>query len=83
MQNPVPREKIVSAGSQLEEFRADELAGALHLLDPGRAHLGITSRELPPDVKGAYDRTEPIYGTEYMQIPMDEKLIQEVGGQAD
>ena len=78
MQHPVPRDKIVSAGSLLEEFRADELAAALQLLDPRRASLGVTSRELPPDVQGSFDRTEPIYGTQYMQMRLDEAFMREV-----
>jgi len=75
MQHPVPRDKIVSAGSLLEEFRADELSAALQLLDPKRASIGVSSRELPPGVEGSFDRTEPIYGTEYMQMPIGEQFF--------
>lgn len=78
MQHPVPREKIVSAGSLFEDFRADELAAALQLLDPRRATIGVTSRELPPGVEGTYDRTEPIYGTEYKQMRLGDDFYKEV-----
>ncbi len=78
MQDPVPRDKIVSAGSLLGEFKADELAAAIQLLDPRRATIGMTSRDLPPGVEGTYNETEPIYGTEYMQMRLGEDFYQEV-----
>ena len=78
MQGPVPREKILSAGSLLEEFRADELASVLQLLDPMRASVGLSAKELPPGVEGTFDQTEPIYGTEYKQMRLDDAFMQEV-----
>ena len=78
MQHPVPRDKIVSSGSLLEDFRPDELAAALHLLDPRLATIGVTSRELPPGVEGTFDKTEPIYGTEYKQIRITDEFMKEV-----
>ena len=78
MQHPVPREKIVSSGSLLEEFRADEISAVLQLLDPRRATIGVTSKELPPGVEGTFDRTEPIYGTEYKQVQFSEDFMRDV-----
>ena len=78
MQGPVPREKILSAGSLLEEFRADEMASVLQLLDPMRASVGLSSRELPPGMEGTFDQTEPIYGTEYKQMRLDDAFMKEV-----
>jgi insulysin len=78
MQRPLPREKIVSGGGLLEDFRPDEVAAVLQLLDPRRATVGITTRELPKDVDGSFDRNEPIYGTEYTQRPIPERILKEV-----
>jgi insulysin len=40
--------------------------------------VGITTRELPKDVDGSFDRNEPIYGTEYTQRPIPERILKEV-----
>ena len=77
MQRPLPREKIVSGGGLLEEFRPIEVAAALQLMDPQYATLGVTSRELPKGIEGTFDQTEPIYGTEYKQIKMPEDITKE------
>ena len=78
MQIPVPREKIISGKALLEEFRADELAAALQLLDPRRAVIGITAKEVPQGVESTYNMTEPVYGTEYAQVKFSEELLKEV-----
>lgn len=76
MQEPVPRDKIVSAKYVVEEFRPDEVVAALKLLDPRKATVGVTCREIPGDI--AYDQKEPIYGTEYHQEKLGEDFLKEV-----
>lgn len=78
MQRPLPREKIVSGMYLLEEFRPDEVAMTLQMLDPRKAMVGVTTKELPKDVGKTYDQTEPIYGTEYTQFKLSDEFIQEV-----
>ncbi|ORY34641.1 putative A-factor processing enzyme [Naematelia encephala] len=77
LQEPVPRDQIVSARSLLGEFDAEVLSQALQLLDPRRAVIGVTAKELPKEVEGSFDQKEPIYGTEYKQIPFSEELLKE------
>ena len=78
MQKPFPREKIISGGSLLEEFRSDELVAAIQCLDPRKSVIGITGRKLPAGVEGTFDLVEPIYGTEYKQVKLDEAFMREV-----
>lgn len=78
LQHPVPRDKIVSAGSLLEDYNEKELTAALQLLEPRNAILGVTSKEMPKGVEGVRDQKEPIYGTEYLQVPLSEKFLNEV-----
>ncbi|WVQ84725.1 hypothetical protein IAT38_006882 [Cryptococcus sp. DSM 104549] len=77
LQSPVPREKIVSSKWLFEEFREDELSKALQLLDPRRARVNVTCKELPTNVEGTWDGVEKIYGTEYKQIKLDEAFMEE------
>jgi insulysin len=78
MQEPVPRDRIVSSKYVMEEWRPEEVEAVLQLLDPRRASVGVTSRELPPDVEGLFELKEPIYGTEYKQIKVPEEFMKEV-----
>ncbi len=80
MQEPVPREKIVSSKYTLEAFNEDELAAGLMLLDPRRATMGVISQTLPKDVaaEGSWDKVEPIYGTQYTQRRLSDDFIREV-----
>ncbi|WWD20389.1 hypothetical protein CI109_104865 [Kwoniella shandongensis] len=77
LQSPVPREKLISSKWLVEDFKADELSAALQLLDPRRANIGITCQELPKDVEGTFDQTEPIYGTEYKRVKFSEDFLKE------
>ncbi|WVF68403.1 hypothetical protein IAT40_003168 [Kwoniella sp. CBS 6097] len=77
MQSPVPREKVISSKWLVEEYRKDELQAALQLLDPRRATIGVTCKELPKDVEGTFDQKEAIYGTEYKRVKFDEEFLKE------
>ncbi|ORX37612.1 Metalloenzyme, LuxS/M16 peptidase-like protein [Kockovaella imperatae] len=77
MQKPLPRDKILSGGARLEEFREDEIIAAIQCLDPRTSVIGITGRELPADVEGSFNLTEPIYGTEYKMMKLDKAFMKE------
>lgn len=78
MQRPLPREKIVSGISLLEEFNPEHVALTLQMLDPRKAMVGVTSKEMPKDVTATFDQKEPIYGTEYAQIKLSDEFMKEV-----
>ena len=78
MQRPLPREKIVSGISLLEEFNPEDVVLTLQMLDPRKAMVGITSKEMPKDVTASFDQKEPIYGTEYTQIKLSDEFMKEV-----
>lgn len=80
MQSPVPREKILTSKYLIEEFKYDELANALQMLDPRRATVGVTCRELPSGVDAKFDKTEPIYGTEYCELRLSDAFMKEATG---
>lgn len=82
LQSPVPREKVISSKWVIEEFKQDELNAALQLLDPRKATIGVTCRDLPKDVQGGYDKTEPIYGTQYKSVKLSEAFLKEVSDPA-
>jgi insulysin len=77
MQIPVPRDRIMANGL-LEKFNAEELALSLQLLDPRRATMGVTCKELPKGVEGTWNENEPIYGTEMFRMKMSEEFLKEV-----
>ncbi|TYJ55081.1 hypothetical protein B9479_004218 [Cryptococcus floricola] len=77
LQSPVPREKIVSSKWLVEEYKEDELSSALQLLDPRRANIGVTCKELPKSVQGSFDQKEEIYGTEYKRVKFSEEFLRE------
>jgi insulysin len=78
MQDPVPREKIISAKWLIEEFNQEELKNTLLYLDPRKAAIGVTSRELPKGVEGTFDLKEPIYGTEHKRMRASDEFMKEV-----
>ncbi|KAL7425090.1 metalloprotease [Cryptotrichosporon argae] len=72
---PVPREKIISSKHLLESFDPAPISAVFDLLDPRKALIGVTSRELPQNVEGSFDKTEPIYGTEYTRRKLDAEFL--------
>ncbi|WVO15036.1 hypothetical protein L204_102679 [Cryptococcus depauperatus] len=77
LQTPVPREKIISSKWLVEEYNEKELSSALQLLDPRRANIGVTCRELPKGTEGSWDNKEPVYGTEFKKVKFDEEFLKE------
>ena len=78
MQSPVPREKILTAKYLLEDFKYDELAASLQMLDPRRATVAVICRELPKNAGVTFDKKEPIYGTDYCEKRFSPEFMKEV-----
>jgi hypothetical protein len=78
MQSPVPREKILTAKYLLEDFKYDELAASLQMLDPRRATVAVICRELPKNAGVTFDKKEPIYGTDYCEKRLSPEFMKEV-----
>lgn len=78
MQDPVPRDRIISAKWLIEEYNQEELESTLMYLDPRKAAIGVTSRELPQGVEGTFDLKEPIYGTEHKRMRVSDEFMKEV-----
>lgn len=77
LQQPVPREKIISSQWLVERFDPEELKEAVQLLDIRRSVITVTAKTMPADV-GALDKAEPVYGTKYRRDKMPEEFIKEV-----
>jgi insulysin len=77
LQQPVPREKIISSQWLVERFDAQELKDAVQLLDIRRSTITVTAKTLPSNV-GPLENKEPVYGTKYRSDKMPEEFIKEV-----
>jgi insulysin len=64
----------------MEKWNPDEVVATLQLLDPRRAAIGLTCKEVPADVGGEFDLKEPIYGTEYKQTRLSDEFLKDVSG---
>ncbi|KAJ9094236.1 hypothetical protein QFC21_006062 [Naganishia friedmannii] len=76
LQQPVPREKIISSQWLIDRFDAQELKDAVELLDIRRSTITVTAKTLPSDV-GPLENKEPVYGTKYRSDKMPEEFITE------
>lgn len=74
MQQPVPREKIVSSQWLVERFDAEAIKEALQLLDIGRGNVAVTAKVMPPGV-GPLDQAEPFYGTRYRRDKLPVQIV--------
>ena len=79
LQQPVEREKIISAHSLYGDFNEQELLAGLDLLDPNKVVLTVTGQQLPKSVEGTYDLVEPIYETQYKIKELGEEFRRKVG----
>lgn len=77
LQQPVPREKIISSQWLIERFDPEELKDAVQLLDIRRSVITVTAKNMPADV-GPLDKAEPVYGTKYRRDKIPEEFIKEV-----
>lgn len=69
MQEPLPREWLISGYSRLRKFNAQAIEDGLSYLRPDNFRFTIVSQTFP----GEWDQTEKWYGTEYKyeKIPKD------------
>lgn len=77
MQDPVERDEIVSGKYLYGKFDPVTVQKVFQLLDPRQANVRIGARELPKNVEGTFNLTEPIYGTEYLQQRLPEEFLKE------
>lgn len=77
MQQPVPREKIVSSQWLVERFDAQGIVEALQLLDIGKGNVAVTAKVIPAGV-GPLDQIEPVYGTRYRRDKMPVEIVASV-----
>ncbi|EXM14919.1 insulysin [Fusarium oxysporum f. sp. vasinfectum 25433] len=73
MQEPLPREWLLSGHSRLREFAPDEIEKALATIRPDNFRMVIVSRNYP----GNWDQKEKWYGTEYRHEKIPEDLMEE------
>lgn len=81
LQQPRPREKIISSQYVIERFDPDEISLLTGLLDIGQSFIVITSKSMPEAI-GPLDQVEPVFGTKYRleRIPEDlMKLVNSSG----
>lgn len=67
----------------LEDFKYDELAASLQLLDPRRATVAVICRDLPKNAGVTFDKKEPIYGTDYCEKMLSPQFMKEVSNLLD
>lgn len=78
MQQPVPRENIISSQILVERFDPDGISNALQMLDVEKCVIAVTAKDLPKEV-GELHQVEPVYGTKYKVTSMSQEFIDEVG----
>ena len=74
MQNPLPREWLLSGETLIRKFDADAITIALSFLRADNFRLTLVSQKLP----GNWDKTEKWYGTEYRVEPIPEDFASAV-----
>lgn len=72
LQQPTPREKVISSQFLVERFGSQEISTLVGLLDVKRSLTVVTAKSMPLDV-GPFHRTEPVFGTRYRvdKMPAD------------
>lgn len=77
MQDPYPRDEIVSAQWLLGDWDPEIIRKSCQLLDPMQAMITVVTQELPKDVSFTFDQSEKIYGTEYHQERLSQEFLEE------
>jgi insulysin len=77
LQQPIPREKIISSQWLTERFDPVAVDSAVQLLDMRRSNIIVTAKSMPPGV-GPLDQVEPIFGTRFRRDKMSEEFIDKV-----
>ncbi|KAJ9114089.1 hypothetical protein QFC22_005909 [Naganishia vaughanmartiniae] len=76
MQQPVPREKIISSQILVERFHPVGVRNVLQMLDVEKCVIAVTAKDLPESV-GRLDQVEPVYGTKYKVNSMSREFLDE------
>ncbi|PWN23331.1 hypothetical protein BCV69DRAFT_280939 [Microstroma glucosiphilum] len=79
MQNPYPREWVLSGPYLTRNFDVDLIKKTLSYLSPERCRVTVAAQECP-DGTQAWDRKEKWYGTEYKLSPLPSKLLEQPSG---
>ncbi|KAK9476376.1 Metalloenzyme, LuxS/M16 peptidase-like protein [Lipomyces japonicus] len=74
MQNPLPREWLLSGPTLYREFDAKEIAESAKYFDPEAFRFTLISQEHPGD----WNKTEKWYGTEYKIENISKQLLSEL-----
>jgi insulysin len=77
LQEPIPREKIISSQWITERFDPDAIESALRMLDIKRSVVIITAKTMPPGTE-SLDEVEPVFGTKFRREKMSERLLDAV-----
>jgi insulysin len=77
MQQPTPREKIISSQWVIERFDSQEISPLVGLLDVQQSFTIVTAKSMPADI-GPLHRTEPVFGTRYRVDRMPEDFVKSV-----
>ncbi|KAJ9093848.1 hypothetical protein QFC21_006221 [Naganishia friedmannii] len=76
MQQPVPRDNIISSQILVERFDPDGIRNVLQMLDVKKCVIAVTAKDLPESI-GELDQVEPVYGTKYKVASMSQDFIDE------
>lgn len=77
LQEPIPREKIISSQWITERFDPDAIESSLRMLDIKRSVVIITAKTMPPGTE-LLDEVEPVFGTQFRREKMSERLLDAV-----
>ncbi|TGZ79465.1 LuxS/MPP-like metallohydrolase [Ascodesmis nigricans] len=80
MQQPYPRDWLLSSATLIREFKPDLIKEALGFLRPNNFRVMITART-PPSGEG-FDKQEHWYGTEYRVEKIPQETLKKIQGTA-
>ncbi|CAD6898866.1 unnamed protein product [Tilletia controversa] len=79
LQEPYPREWVISGGTLVRRFGVDEIRQTLDCLVPSQCRIFVAAKSIPPNAAGGQERTwndkEKWYGTPYLMEPIPESIL--------
>ncbi|KAE8269997.1 hypothetical protein A4X09_0g2343 [Tilletia walkeri] len=78
LQEPYPREWIISGGTLVRRFGVDEIRETLDCLRPSQCRIFVAAKSIPPRSDGkerTWDNKEKWYGTPYLMEPIPESIL--------
>ncbi|KAK0522926.1 metalloprotease [Tilletia horrida] len=82
LQEPYPREWVISGGTLVRKFGVDEIRQTLDCLKPSNCRIFVAAKSIPPrtDAAGAqqtrtWSDKEKWYGTPYFQEPIPDSIL--------